>query len=527
MRFFNTAGPVNETDHYCLPPLERLDPDYMNLLIEQKKYFVLHAPRQTGKTSSLLALMNHLNSERKYRSLYVNAEVGQSAGEDVKRGIKAILSELATCAHVFLKDEFLEKRWREVLNENGEDAALGKMLTLWAEESSKPLILMIDEIDSLIGNTLISVLRQLRTGYTRRPLSFPQSIVLCGVRDVRDYRIHSSQNKEIITGGSAFNIKAVSLRLGDFTQKEIASLYQQHTEETGQIFTEDALETAWRLTEGQPWLINALGYEACFNMKTGQNRTDAITASMMDQAGDNIILRRDTHIDQLLDKLREKRVRNVIEPILVGKSFEGDFNIEDIQYVIDIGLIRRSQNGEILITNRIYQEIIPRELSWSTQMGIHEKTLRYVLPDGRLDMKRLLSAFQDFFRKHSEHWMGRFDYKEAGPQLLMQAFLQRIINSGGRVEREYGLGMMRTDLLIIWKYENKIQEIVIELKLLYESPEQTLKKGLKQTWGYMDKCGTDEGYLIIFDRTPHKSWDEKIYQYEKEFQGKKIQVWGM
>ncbi len=93
-RFFNTAGPVNARDHYCLPPTERIHLDEILLLIEQKKYFVLHAPRQTGKTSDLLALQTHLNASGQYRCLYCNVEAAQAAREHVERGISAILGEI-------------------------------------------------------------------------------------------------------------------------------------------------------------------------------------------------------------------------------------------------------------------------------------------------------------------------------------------------------------------------------------------------------------------------------------------------
>ena len=219
MRFFNTAGPVRCEDHYCLPPLERFDLTEILSLIAQKKYFVLHAPRQTGKTTCLLALMDYLNASGSYRCLYFNVESAQAARENVRQGMRAILSEMASSAVDFLEDDFLKTRWVKVLEESGEYAALGELLSLWAKESQLPLVIFIDEIDSLIGDTLISVLRQLRTGYSKRPAMFPQSIVLCGVRDVRDYRIHSATDKAIITGGSAFNIKAESLRLGNFSKR--------------------------------------------------------------------------------------------------------------------------------------------------------------------------------------------------------------------------------------------------------------------------------------------------------------------
>ena len=231
-RFFNTAGPVKCKNHYCIPPLERFNLSEILSLIDQEKYFVLHAPRQTGKTSCLLALMEYLNQQERYECLYVNVEIAQSARENVHRGIKGILNEISERARIYLQNDRIQHTWPEILAVSGEEGALNTVLTRWAEESPKPIVLLMDEIDALIGDTLISVLRQLRAGYDKRPLHFPQSIILCGVRDVRDYRIHSDKEKTIITGGSAFNIKAESLRLGDFTQTEMGILYQQHTEET-------------------------------------------------------------------------------------------------------------------------------------------------------------------------------------------------------------------------------------------------------------------------------------------------------
>ena len=142
-------------------------------------------------------------------------------------------------------------------------------------------------------------------------------------------------------------------------------------------------------------------------------------------------------------------------------------------------------------------------------------------------MDKLLTAFQEFFRKHFESWAGGFNYAEAGAQLLLQAFLQRIVNGGGRVEREYGLGRQRTDLLVQWPYNDRKQEVVIELKLLYGSLETTIEKGLEQTRQYMDKCGTREGYLLIFNQTPGLSWEEKIFKRENTVKGVNIIVYGM
>jgi hypothetical protein len=539
MRFFNTAGPVNCEDHYCVPPLERFDLGEIETLLTQKKYFVLHAPRQTGKTSSMLALMAHLNRQGKYRALYTNVEVAQAARENVAQAMNDILREMSLNARFYLQDEFLEKEIDRFLVPGGQGTALTTSLAAWTEVSEKPLVVFFDEVDSLVGDALISFLRQIRSGYTRRPSSFPQSIILCGIRDVRDYRIHSSAQKEIITGGSAFNIKAKSLRLGDFIEPEVHSLLEQHTLDTGQKFTSKAMACVWHLTHGQPWLVNALAYECCFEIKEGRDRSRTIDKDMVDQAKENLIARRETHLDQLADKLQEERVRRVISPILRGENL--DVRLDDIQYVEDLGLIRKTKHGPV-IANPIYAEVIPRELTVTEQMNLEARYDQawYIRENGSLDVKKLLSAFQEFFREHSEHWVERFQYKEAGPQLLMQAFLQRIINSGGRIEREYGLGKMRTDLLLLWplkpappgqpswtRWQGPVQKVVIELKILYKSLEGTISEGLKQTKEYMDRCGTSDGHLVVFDRRSKVTWDEKIFQYEYNFEGKKIEVWGM
>ncbi len=528
MRFFNTAGPIKAEMHYHISPLARLDCDDFLQLIRQEKYFVLHAPRQTGKTSALLALRDELNASGEFRCVYVNVEVGQTAREDVAAAMRAILSALARAARHALDDLFVTDIWRGILDDAGPNDALGETLACWAAADPKPLVLMIDEVDALIGDTLLAVLRQLRAGHPERPRRFPQSVILCGVRDVRDYRIRSTAENAIIAGGSAFNIRAESLRLGDFSRAEVESLLAQHTEETGQAFTEEARRDIWELTQGQPWLVNALAYEACWGNKAGRDRSRSITADAIQDAREQLILRRETHLDQLTDKLQEERVRRVVEPLLKGADDAGSFAAADLQYVRDLGLVRT--DDPIAIANPIYREVIPRDLTYTTQAGFHHDPAWYVDADGTLQVGKLLAAFQEFFREHSEHWMERFQYKEAGPQLLLQAFLQRIVNSGGRIEREYGLGRMRTDLLLIWPVggdRGKTQKVVIECKVLRRGLERTLREGLEQTRAYMDRCATAEGHLVLFDRSEGKSWDDKVYRREETEGGAPVEVWGM
>ncbi len=371
MRFFNTAGPIRRDRHYHVPPLERLDADDVRLLIRQWKYFVLHAPRQTGKTSALLELRDQLNAAGEVRCVYVNVEVGQTAREDVAAGMRAILSTLASAARHALDDGWLAATWPGILDRSGPHDALRETLSRWAESNPKPLVLLIDEIDALVGDTLLAVLRQLRAGYPERPRLFPQSVVLCGVRDVRDYRIRSGSENAIVAGGSAFNIRAESLRLGDFSLADVDSLLGQYTAETGQPFTAEARDAIWELTQGQPWLVNALADEACFRDKAGRDRSRPITAAAVQDAREQLIGRRETHLDQLADKLQEERVRRVVEPLLSGAANIEAVPADDIHYVRDLGLVR--MDTRMTIANPIYRQVIQASTGTTNPPVFHRR----------------------------------------------------------------------------------------------------------------------------------------------------------
>ncbi|MEI6705362.1 MAG: ATP-binding protein, partial [Deltaproteobacteria bacterium] len=133
----------------------------------------------------------------------------------------------------------------------------------------------------------------------------------------------------------------------------------------------------------------------------------------------------------------------------------------------------------------------------------------------------------------ADAWIGQFQYKEAGPQLLLQAFLQRVVNGGGRITREYGLGMKRTDLYLEWPLDEKLaflgplQRVVFELKIQHKTLAFALTEGLPQIAGYADSCAADEAHLVIFDRSSKKPWSKKIWEKVKDVDGRRVYIWGM
>ena len=454
--------------------------------------------------------------------MYLNVEGGLTAREDVSRGMSAIFDVLAECAFQTFGDESVEQLGDRILAKARPDVALYRLLTRWAAADPRPLVLLVDEIDVLVGDTLLSVLRQLRSGYAQRPDRFPQSVVLCGVRDLQEYRIRSGSTGHEIAGGSAFNISAGSLRLGDFSRSEVNELLAQHTEETGQRFEPEAIDHIWTQTCGQPWLVNALCARSCFQDPAGLDRDNAIGRDNVANAQEQLVLERVTHFGQLGSVLRDDRVRNVIEPILTCAD-DAAISSHDYDYVRDLGLI--AADGPLRIANPIYREVVPRELTYVKQRTLPLRTAWYVDADQRLLTGKLLGAFQAYFRQHSEHGLDP-DYEEAGAHLLLHAYLQRIINGGGLVYREYALGRGRTDILVTWPRGQLEQRIVIECKLLRGNLETAINRGLAQTASYMDRCSADEGHVVIFDRE-RRLWKDKVFHRSEVVDSTPIDIWGM
>ncbi len=484
-RWFNTAGPCQSDIHYMLPPTVRLP--NLSRLIEQRNYFVIHAPRQTGKTTAMLALAQQLTLSGRYTAVMVSAEVGAPFSDDPGRAELAILGAWHDAAIDSLPQQLQPPTWPNA--EAGQ--RIQASLRAWAQASPLPIVLFIDEIDSLQDEALISVLRQLRDGYRARPQNFPLSVGLIGLRDVRDYKVASGGSDRLNTA-SPFNIKVRSLTLRDFNAVEVGELYQQHTNDTGQIFTQQAIQTAFDLTQGQPWLVNALAKEIVEEMVT--DTSVAITPEHVHQAKEVLIQRQDTHLDSLAERLREPRIKAIIEPILAGLEL-GNVPNDDIQFVIDLGLCKIDPLGGLAIANPIYREVLPRVLTVTPMASLPQITPTWLTLSGELDTDALLQAFLAFWRQHGEPLLGSAAYHEIAPHLVLMAFLHRVVNGGGTLEREYAIGRDRMDLCL--RYGNVT--LGIELKAWRDKRADPTESGIEQLDSYLARLGLNFGWLIIFD----------------------------
>ncbi len=506
-KFFNTAGLCFPEKHYMVDPLKRLED--VEKLIAKEFYFTLHAPRQTGKTTYLYALARKLNHEGRYIALVASFERGGYKRITVAKANNTLIHNIH-----WASEKQLQEPYRPENPKNKKYLDLHDYLSIWAQKQEKPIVLLVDEIDALMDDVLVSVLRQLRDGYQARPSHFPSSIILVGLRDVRDYKAKIRADDESMGTASPFNIKSDSLLLDNFSQEEVNTLLDQHTEATGQGFPAEVKKEIFRLTGGQPWLTNAIANQVVSQILKDDTSRE-ILPDMVAEAKKQLILRRDTHLDSLLDKLKEKRVKRIVQAIINGERMFFDILDDDIAYVRDLGIVKNTDPLEF--ANPIYAEIIPRVMAYPIQVTIPKEIQPpwFVKEDGNLDMEKLLREFQDYYSLNSEAWLDRYEYKESAHHLLLMAFLQRVINAGGDIVREMAVGNGRIDLVVTYNR----QRFAMELKVKWDN--RTVEEGKKQLHRYLDRLGLDKGYLVIFDPADIP-WEKKQYMEETAFNGKTL-----
>jgi hypothetical protein len=398
-------------------------------------------------------------------------------------------------------------------------ARLGSWLRRWAATASAPLVLLLDEADGVRGPALVSLLRQLRCGFsTRGAGEFPVSVALIGMRELRDY---STLAKDGVPTDpiSIFNVANVSLTLRAFTREEIAALYSQHEEQTGQSVSPAVTDQIYFYTQGQPFLVNAFAQYLC----SAAPSPTSITVEQVEAAKERLIRSLTTHADSLGQRLREPRVARILSAVISGLStYEIDLRSDDVLYCEDLGLLRLRPRVEV--SNPLYREVLERELSATTTPDVPD--LPWLHPDGRLNLPLLIDSFLSFWRRHAQA-LRRKDhgpYQEIVPHLVFMAWLQRIVNGGGRITREYALGRGRLDLLIELAGETH----AIEIKRVgpHESPETVEEEGIEQLDRYLQQLGLSEGYLLLFDERPGRTWEERLWRRSPAPHGRTLHLRG-
>ena len=503
-----------------LPATERL-PEVASL-IRKQQYFVVHAPRQCGKTTGFQALADEINAKGEMVALYCSVENAQGLDDPV-RGIPSVVGQVR--AAVDADPSLFGNVTTHDLVEAVKDVELTSQLmatlkVLCGHCGGKPLVVFFDEVDCLSDATLVGFLRQLRNGRItyKAPNTFPVSIALIGLRNIRDYKMRVRPEGQSTGEASPFNVITEAMTLRSFTEEELRALYRQHTDETGQVFEEEALKRAWEYSQGQPYLVNALA-RWCVEKIHKEDFSRPVTGEEMEEAKEKLIRERGTHLDSLMEKATDPRVRPIVEQVMLGGMIPEAVPADDIAYTLDLGLLVQ-ERGVIRPANPIYMETIGRYLSRRKQDEVMVRVPEnpWVRDDG-LDMAGLMAAFQDFWRENADMNQAPFAYNEAYPHIVLQAFLQRVINGGGAIIREMALGKGALDLGVVFRGA----KYAVEVKLRYNY-EKSHEKACEQVCRYMDHLGVSEGWLVVFDPDLTKPWEEKISSEDIPSGGKTIHL---
>ncbi len=510
-RFFNTEGPCRPERHYMLPPEARAGG--IRRLVEQERYFILHAPRQTGKTTTLLALLDELRGQG---VIALRASLLTSRGTPAVEAAEPLwLTAIEDAADSLPMSERPPDHRRFLDRAPG--SRLQGWLSAWAQAVTRPIVLVLDEADSVQGEAMLSLLAQLRNGYEiRGPGRFPVSIALVGLRNLRDYV--TGERGRSLTPGSPFNV-ITSVTLRNFTRDEVAALYGQHSADTGQVFEREAVDAAFTWTEGQPYLVCALAAVATEELVP--DRARPVTALDIERARERLIRDRVTHLDNLAERIKEERVARVLTPILLGApTYTVDTGSDDFRYCVDLGLVRAQP--EIGISNPWYREVLLRALGEARQV---DAPTRSWVREGRLDVAGLIDAFLEWWPQHAEVLRERDQspYREAVPHIVFLAFLQRVVNGGGSVQREFALGRGRVDVLVSYGAERH----VIELKRVTsrDALERVLEDAARQTTDYAAPLGLREAWILVFDERD-RPWRERLWREERERDGLRLHLRG-
>jgi hypothetical protein len=513
-RFFNNSGPVNESDHFCVAPIKRLDTNKVWQLILQKKYFLICGPKQCGKTSYLLTLAKALNRKGYVKCLYFNVESLRGVQENLEESIRSVLFEISSRARDTFGDDYLEDLVPAILERRGPYQALNELLTQWSKRSDKPIVLLIDEIDTIRGQVLTSFLSQIRAGYDKRPALFPQSIVFCATHDVIDKQ---------------FNIKDATLKISALRREDLGSLFSEYTALSGVGMGKDAIDRIWRYSSGQPWIISTLASELFHEIAPAKGISQ-ITADQVEEAFDNVIAKKGNHMEYLVSELRDERVKSCLVPILTSGSLTANESERDFTYIQELGLVKADKAE---IANELYLEMIPRALIDPISYMLNLDPEAFLREDGRtLDSMKLLRTFQAFFRNHIDRLVALIDYGAAGYVLAFQALLQKFADANDRIVREFGLGQGRVVLRLERRYPER-QVIVFMLEQARVGSVEWFKPLIPQLAedgaAYLAKRQADgdaEMHVVAINTNPEFEWEGRSPCLTKEVGGKSVRIWG-
>ena len=500
---FNITADCKPALHYMVDISGRLE--QIKRMIDAGQYFTINRARQYGKTTTLRALAKYLVRDYVVISLdfqLMSHKDFEEEGIFVKAFSEAVLrkagAENAVPAEI--RSEL------QNLIGNVQEAALARLfeiLSSWCEISEKPIVLIIDEVDSASNNQVfLDFLSQLRGYYIDRDVTPAfQSVILAGVYDIKNIKRKIRSDGEH-KNNSPWNIAAKFRVDMSFSQKDIAGMLEEYEQDyrTGMNIA-DMAELLYEYTSGYPYLVSWLC--KCIDEEiTGStefpDRKSAWTKAGFLEAEKILLSEKNTLFESLVNKLTDyPELKNVLyELLFTGKAIPYNPLNKYIETAEMFGFIKH-ENGSAVISNRIFETVlynlfISEEYMDSKiyDVGLREKN--QFVSGGHLNMRKVLEKFVETFDylygDQNENFL-----EEAGRRYFM-LFLKPIINGTGNcyVEPETR-NRERMDLVVDYRGE----QFVVELKIWHGDAYNS--RGEDQIVGYLEYYGLKKGYMISFN----------------------------
>lgn len=503
MRYFNTEGSCSPEEHYMV----RLDDRLARIkrqLVDRNKYFVISRGRQYGKTTTLQALAKYLGDT--YLVILLDFQrIGTDGFVDSPTFVHAFVGLLIEAVEMdMLGDETMLEPLRELIGKD--NAGLNDMfvqLSRMCKNSSRPVVLMIDEVDSASNNQIfIDFLAQLRSYYlARKKMPTFQSVILAGVYDIKNLKLKIRPDSEH-QYNSPWNIAADFNIDMNFSTDQITVMLDDYERDhqTG-MEVRVVAEEIYAYTSGYPVLVSAIckniDEELAEESRFEKPRT-AWSAQGVAEAVKQI-LRKSTPLFESMVKQLDlyKDLESMIEGILYqGRRIPFEIDVKPINIGKMMGFLQE-ENGQVAVANRMFEmkllnTFIAREALESESYRSAQNDANQFIRNGRLNMSLLLKKFVDHFHEVYDDRDERF-IEDNGRRFFL-LYLKPIINGTGNYYIEAQTrDARRTDVIVDYRGE----QFIVELKIW--RGKEYHERGERQLTDYLDYYHKDKGYMVSFN----------------------------
>lgn len=499
MKRFGTRGPVNPEQHYVVPRTEELT-EFIKR-VREGRYIVIFAPRQTGKTTFFQQAVAVLTAEDlTYFPIQLNFEiyvdcdrsefyesltkqickeierVFQRRGKELNATLKHFLDNTQITNHLSMM-EFFEQVQHFL--KDGE---------IWQK-----VVLIIDEFDGIPTSALKGFLHAFRHTYvTHATFQCPHNLGIVGVKNITQLDYDRSV--------SPFNIQD-DFALSNFTLEQVQELFGQYTDEVGQAFNAEVIESIHKQTGGQPFLVNR--FAQILTEELDIPKSETITLAHFSAAHVQLVDENNTNLTHLTTNIRRnRRFESLLMRIMLNEEGVPFSLLNDlINELATYGVLARGTDRMCKIANPIYLHCILQVFKPIVN-GLERDYFpedadgfQYLTTDGQIQMERLLNNFQDFIARAGFRILQVPETpQEFIGQHLLFAYLDQFITSvNGVMYVEVPTGRGRMDLLIL----HNEKKYVVETKIWRS--ERGYAEGKQQLAAYLATEGVTEGYYVVFD----------------------------